>query len=690
METSALQKYTEYSAITDYSDRQRVARLESRFIEIEGAASGGKVEMMRLVAEQEGMPFRTFRNKYYAWLKGGAGAIADRRRMARAMSGDELYDAFKTYAERDVNTSRGGYEAMLRDLRAGKTFAFGTWRDLWKRQYPFEAVPAFCPPSWVPRGFTYANMMEKQSRDASRAMALAWNRQGQFAALRHTLPVLRSRAGLPVGAVYQADDVWHNIDVFQPGLKGVFNPLEFAIYDVSSAYKAVSVMKPRVLVVDPKTGKETRDNLKEMQFRFAMAYLVTQVGYHRDGVTFILERGTTAIRENVQRRVAAIPGYGRKFAFQVSGVKNTPAHKGMFIGNAGGNPRMKSLCECAHNIMHNATASLPGSHGRDAAHLHESNAALVKYSAEMVAQAEALDPALVPMLQLPILDYRHYQQYFYAIEAEVMDRHEHRLEGWGEREVLCYRMDETSQWRPASELADMPPEKAAAVAAYLGGRRELMCMRRMSRREAWRAGQGELERLPLIEMPAFLDPRDMREGRVRDDGTIVFEDAVYYPGERKIYNAVVTDRAGFARRLAPGETVKFYWNPLGDLAKHIWLADDEGNVVGMCPALQTARWNDRRSIEAAMGQQAAQIAAAMSDTRARQAESEIVRRAAQNVNRALIEAAKEAASRGPAPTGDGFTLDELNGASDSSDVQALPEQCPNADALAFLDELNHV
>ena len=215
-------------------------------------------------------------------------------------------------------------------------------------------------------------------------------------------------------------------------------------------------------------------------------------------------------------------------------------------------------------------------------------------------------------------------------------------------------------------------------------------MRRMSRREAWRAGQGELERLPLIEMPAFLDPRDMREGRVRDDGTIVFEDAVYYPGERKIYNAVVTDRAGFARRVAPGETVKFYWNPLGDLAKYIWLADDEGNVVGMCPALQTARWNDRRSIEAAMGQQAAQIAAAMSDTRARHAESEIVRRAAQNVNRALLEAAKEAASRGPAPTGDGFTLDELNGASDSSDVQALPEQCPNADALAFLDELNHV
>ena len=35
----------------------------------------------------------------------------------------------------------------------------------------------------------------------------------------------------------------------------------------------------------------------------------------------------------------------------------------------GGKPRMKALCECAHNIMHNATASLLGNHGRDAARL---------------------------------------------------------------------------------------------------------------------------------------------------------------------------------------------------------------------------------------------------------------------------------------------------------------------------------
>lgn len=687
---TTLQQYNGYAAISDYSDRARVASLEARFVEIRGATA--KTAMMRTVSEQEGVPFKTLERKYYRWLKGGAAAIADRRKMVRAVDENIFYPDFKTYAERDVNTSKGGYDAMLRDIRAGQTFRFGTWRDLWMRDYPGEAVPPFCPANWIPRGFTYANMMLLQGRDPARAMALAWARQGQFAALKHTLPVVRSRVGLPVGAVYQADDVWHNIDVFQPGVKGVFNPLEFAIYDVSSAYKAVSVMKPRILTVDPKTGKETRDNLKEVQFRFAMAYLVTEVGFHKDGVTFVLERGTTAIRENVQRRVAGIPGYGKLFTFQVSGVKNTPAHKGMFLGNAGGNPRMKSLCECAHNILHNATASLPGSHGRDAAHLHESNAALVKYSADIIAQAEKLDAALVPMLQLPILDYRHYQQYFYTIEADVMDRHDHSLEGWGEREEMCYRMDESAPWRPASELADMPPEKAAAIAAYLSANKSLMCMRKMSRRDAWQAGQRDLAKLPLIEMPAFLDPRDMREGRVRDDGTIVFEDAVYYPGERKIYNAVLTDRAGLPRRLAPGEKVKFYWNPLGALAKYIWIADEGGNVLGMCPALKTASWNDRRSIEAAMGQQQAQIAELMGDTRARAAADVASAAFRREYNKALVGNASAGAL--PAPDGDAATADELLGDGESRRARsAWRDETRNSELdspVDFLDQVTNI
>ena len=235
----------------------------------------------------------------------------------------------------------------------------------------------------------------------------------------------------------------------------------------------------------------------------------------------------------------------------------------------------------------------------------------------MIAQAERLDPSLVTLLRLPILDYRNYCQYFYTIEAEVMDRHEHDLEGWADREELCYRMSLSSPWRPVSELNKIPSQKAAAISAFLATDKRLMCMRRQSRREAWRAGQSELDRLPIFEMPAFLDPRDAKTAIVRDDGTIVFEDSVYYPGERKVYNAIMTDRNGYVRRIAPGKSVKFFFNPLGNLQKYIWISDEDGNTVGMCPVLKTASWADPNSIKVAMGQQAANIAETMADSRAR-------------------------------------------------------------------------
>ena len=91
-----------------------------------------------------------------------------------------------------------------------------------------------------------------------------------------------------------------------------------------------------------------------------------------------------------------------------------------------------------------------------------------------------------------------------------------------------------------------------------------------------------------------------------------------------------------------------------------------------------------------MGDQAADLAAKVLPIRGRHMGEALERAGRMARNLRVMNEAKEAAARGPAPDGEGYTLDELNGASDSSDVQALPEQCPNADALAFLDKLNHV
>ena len=104
------------------------------------------------------------------------------------------------------------------------------------------------------------------------------------------------------------------------------------------------------------------------------------------------------------------------------------------------------------------------------------------------------------------------------------------------------------------------------------------------------------------------------------------------------------------------------------------------------PALKTAAWADPHSIEVAVGQRQHQIAELMADTRARHAESQVARVAAENVNRALIEAAKTAALEGPKPTGEGYSLEELNGA----DISQASSRALESEEAFSLAELNAV
>ena len=62
-----LTAYEEYAAIGNLRDRERIVRLVDRFMEI--SASKTTVEMMKIVAAQEGIPYGTLRRLYYAWCK---------------------------------------------------------------------------------------------------------------------------------------------------------------------------------------------------------------------------------------------------------------------------------------------------------------------------------------------------------------------------------------------------------------------------------------------------------------------------------------------------------------------------------------------------------------------------------------------------------------------------------------------
>ena len=706
--TQAMKDYAKLECVDDYAERKRILGLNRIFRAIrEEHRNGGRI--LELFAKYQRMyGLKSLQRKYYLWFEAerrspGEGIIAlvDGRKLKRPEKENVFLRDFKNYCERNKN-SGGCHEAhrqMLRDFRCGDVqFSFGTWRDIWRVQHPFEEMPAVCPSDWVPVGMTYQNLIGHYSKEKGRDIALEWNRRGMFAASNLLPPVLRSRVGLHPGEVYQSDDVWHNIDVYAPGIKGIFQPLEFTTYDVSSAFKVGSLMKPRTMRTDPKTGREIRDNLKEQQFRFEVAGIMCNTGFYRGGVTWIGERGTTRLNDRVLERIAAVPGWGGLFRWNVSGVLNSPAHKGLLIGDCGGNPRMKALCECSHNILHNASAGLLGNRGRDAAHMHESRTATVRYTKEMIALASRIDPALIPFLQLPILEWKHYLAYFGAIEASVMDRCDHSLEGWSDREVVEYRLKATDGWLSVNDMLCMDEaERIATNAVISRDPAQLMRKRKMSRREAWVAGLKDLVRWPVFDACAFLDPGDKKRGipgdwrkaTVGQDGTISFVDSVYYPGERKVYLAQYRDRKGMPHDLRPGSEVCFYWCPT--LSGQIWITDENGvENFGVAPALKTAAWADPESIKVAVGQRQRQMAELMADTRARHADSHVARVAAENVNRALIKEAEAAKIAGPRSDGEGYSLEDLAGADEAPAVCAAAD-CAESDTDSYsLDELNAV
>ena len=640
---TAVQTYQRLAGVSSIAARDQAVEREKAMWVIEGAPRGGRMEAYARAADMMGVSPKRAESLYRAWrdAHGDIRTLADGR-VARVDSGKNPWlAAYLTYCERDTNTSKGGWTAMMRDFRSGKIVAGTTWREVWREERPCEPVPSVCPFDWVPVGMTYGNLQAAAKRNPDYLFNIAINRMGRRAAQKYLLPVLRSRVGLHVGEVVQYDDVWHNTDVFGPGGK-VCQMLEFAGYDVSSAFKCSSVIKPRFVRADG-----VRDNLKEQQFRFLFAYDHIYRGFWKGGITNVCEHGTTAIRDGVKRQISLIPGFGELIRIQESGILSEQARAGLFAGIGGGNFRMKALCEGAHNILHNATASLPGARGRDADHLHESQANLVKAAERTYALAAAIDPALVAKLELGLMTADEYVAAFQQIEAEVMNGFDHRLEGWDKRNVVEYRLSPASnEWRRADELRDMDPAGRAAIAAVLATDRErLVRCRPMSRREVWLDGQDDLIRVPEIEMPKFFDAeKDFRLLTVRENGLIGFRDEMYYGRDEMAYRAVVRTREGFVQPLEPGRRVMVCWNPM--MAKKVWIVSPEdGRTLGVAPLVERAAWNDPEAIKRAMGAQGHDLASKLLPMRGRhQEESEgAVRRWSASLGRIAEAAAEKAA-----------------------------------------------
>lgn len=621
---NTLATYDGLCAVASMKARVDAVDWKDIVLEIASAPKDQRVRLMVQIATRTGRGFGTIRNKFYDYEKRGESALIDRRRMKQMTAVNPWLECYMTYVENDLNTSANGYRQMMDDFRSGKPMigTIGTWQEVWAREKGYP-IPAECPLDWTPHGATYANLQMIAKSNPNYFFNIATNRRGRKAASKFLLPVLTSRVGLPVGAKVEYDDVWHNTDIML-GAK-VCQPLEFAGYDVASGYKCSSIIKPRFERADG-----VRDNLKEQQFRFLFAYDHIVRGFHKGGIEDIVEHGTTAIREKVEKQVKAIPGMGQLITIRRSGILSEQVHAGLFIGNGGGNFKMKALCEGAHNILHNRTAALVGSRGRDAEHLHESQAALVKYEERLMAAAQTLPPEFALKLEAGLLTFDEYHAAFRQIESRLMDDPEHRLEGWDGNVVAEYRLNEQSNdWRPWAEVEKLmqgdQDEKleAFAIAKLVGRNAALKRVRPMSRREVWLAGQEDLVRVDDWYFPCFMDAeKDGIELTVRANGLMGFRNELFYGRDEMLYRAVIKNRAGWQQSMSPTMKMLALFNPL--MPEKIWLIDKgDGHTLGTCALYNRAPAYDRHAIEIAMGDQSADLAAKVLPIRGRhQAEAE--------------------------------------------------------------------
>ena len=151
------------------------------------------------------------------------------------------------------------------------------------------------------------------------------------------------------------------------------------------------------------------------------------------------------------------------------------------------------------------------------------------------------------------------------------------------------------------------------------------------------AGQAELIRVPLMEMPAFLDERDMIELTVRDNGTIDFSNGYFYGRDKMIYRVDTLETPGgwSTRLIAPRQKVLVKYNPF--TPDQVWIIDrDNGATIGMAAIHSRAPMMDQVEIERSLGVQSHDLARKIMPVRGRHQDAAVKRAGQMGRNQAAL------------------------------------------------------
>jgi len=624
-------------------------------------AGRGVERILKQTATMSGQPFKTVKNRFYRWRAEGLIGLVDKR-----LAGPLFWKVIESRTAPSVAQCRGIQElwrALCEENQRKSKPMFRKLVGMWKkRDQRIGAIPEYADfPGWpaLPEGWTYGNLMRHGPTDYE----LKSVRIGRSAAASDRPTVFSTRAGLWVGSHYLFDDKWNDLFVNSFTSRQAGRPLEVYSLDLFSALKLRNATRVRT-----KDQEGNYQGIAEIMMRFVLAATLHELGYSPRGTVLVAEHGTAAVREKIARALHDMTG--GKITLSESGMTGEErAHLGQYPGLSKGNFRHKAALESNNALEHNRRGALPGQTGMDVARRPEQLHGLLKYNARLLAAIDKLPPDKASLLDFPLLEINQYLNIAAHLDAEISRDREHELEGWIEagNVVQSYKFG----GQDILETALTAEQRSAIVPMIEAGLLQAEPMR-MSRREVWERGSGDLIPLPGWGVCEILGDDLAREVTVRDN-MIAIQDAEVGPGTFRFENAF-RDPEGRAGTLRDAETYQGFINPfaLGTL----FVRDARGRYVGECRRIHAPGRTDIEAVHRAMGVAAKREAELLAPLAARHAEEAREKLARHRHNAAVIA---EATSAPRVPAAEQKKRDDTSAAlAEAARERAAAEDDPTA------------
>ena len=523
---------------------------------------------IKRVAKSMGVSVATARRKYDLWrARKDWRALVNRTKVpeARGVIAPEFVEYWKGLCERNGRKCKAAHRQFLREFASGAVIP--------------GLPPGMLRGDYEPSGYSYDNLM----RYAPTQFELTAARVGRGAAADFRPKLFTTRVGLRVGERYIFDDMWHDFKVVMIHQRRPMRLLQLHAHDLFSGCQFARGLKPRM--EDEATGKSV--NLRESEMHFLLANVLGEFGYCATGCTLMVEHGTAAIDEGLEKLLFDLTqGLVR---VERSGIQGASAFAGQYPGRGKGNFRFKAALESLGNLIHNETANMlafPGQTGSNSrTNLPEELAGRERRADTLALAMRALPGAVAEKLRLPFLEVTQARWAVEEVMERINQRTDHELEGWLEAGLTTTDLLLPGVGLiPSAKLLEFPVEKRAAIE----GIAELVT-RKLSPREVFNAGRTGLVKFRPEQTAALLHATQGREVSVGKDHLIAFEDQNISPSPLRY----------LAHHFAPGDKFQAVVNPWAPQSLHLF--DARGGWRGTVSAWQTVQANDSEALHRAMG-----------------------------------------------------------------------------------------